>query len=392
MDNFDVVVIGGGIHGAGAAQAAAAAGHSVLLLEKNDLAHGSSSRSSKLIHGGLRYLESAQFHLVHECLHERHLLTRIAPDLVHLEYFYVPIYDSTSRGSLTLRTGLSLYALLGGLHSTTLFRSLSKNQWQTLDGLKQHGLKAVFQYYDGRTDDNALTHAVMRSAIELGAESVIPAEFISAECEQDVVHLAYMENGIKKHCQTSVLINTAGAWVNTVLEKITPHCNGMSVDLVQGTHLVLDGISIEHCFYFEAPQDKRAIFMLPWKNKTLLGTTETIFTGLPDDVSPLPQEREYLLEVLQHYFPGHSPVSNPDDNNIKIVEEFAGLRVLPSGKGDEFSKPRDTVLYQSHRRVINVYGGKLTTYRLTAERIMKKIHKVLPARKVSASTRDIMLG
>ncbi len=235
MDNFDVVVIGGGIHGVGAAQAAAAAGHSVLLLEKSNLAYGSSSRSSKLIHGGLRYLESAQFHLVYECLHERNVLTRIAPGLVHLEKFYVPIYDSTSRSRLTLRTGLSLYALLGGLNSTTHFRSLSKDQWQTLDGLNQQGLKAVFQYYDGRTDDAALTRAVMHSAIELGAESVIPAEFISAECEQDMVNIAYMEKGITKYCQASVLINAAGAWVNPVLEKITPVSGGMPVDLVQGT-------------------------------------------------------------------------------------------------------------------------------------------------------------
>lgn len=387
MDNFDIVVIGGGIHGVGAAQAAAAAGHSVLLLEQKKLANGSSSRSTKLIHGGLRYLESAQFHLVYECLHERHLLTRIAPDLVYFDSFYVPIYDSTSRSRLTLRTGLSLYAVLGGLNSETHFKSLSKDQWRTLDGIKQQGLKAVYQYYDGRTDDNALTQAVMRSAIELGAESVIPAEFISAECENDIVHITYVGNGIEKHCQASALINATGAWVKPVLEKITPVSDGMCVDLVQGTHLVLDGIPINHCFYFEAPQDKRAIFLLPWKNKTLLGTTETIFTGQPDNVLPHQHEKEYLLDVLRHYFPDYFI----DNKSIKVVDEFAGLRVLPSGKGGEFSKPRDTVLHQSHQRVINVYGGKLTTYRLTAERIMKKLHKVLPARKVIESTRNILL-
>ena len=305
MDNYDVVVIGGGIHGVGAAQAAAAAGYSVLLLEQNNLAYGSSSRSSKLIHGGLRYLESAQFHLVYECLHERHLLTRLAPDLVYLDSFYIPIYDSTSRSRLTLRTGLSLYALLGGLHSSTHFQALSKKQWQTLDGLKQPGLKAVYQYYDGRTDDYALTHAVMRSAIELGAESVIPAEFISAQCEPDKVQITYLDNGVEKHCSASVLINATGAWANPVLEKITPVSNGMAVDLVQGTHLVLEGIPINHCFYFEAPQDRRAIFMLPWKNKTLLGTTETLFTGQPENVSPQQHEKEYLLDVVQHYFPEH---------------------------------------------------------------------------------------
>ena len=388
MDNYDVVVIGGGIHGVGAAQAAAAAGYSVLLLEQNNLAYGSSSRSSKLIHGGLRYLESAQFHLVYECLHERHLLTRLAPDLVYLDSFYIPIYDSTSRSRLTLRTGLSLYALLGGLHSSTHFQALSKKQWQTLDGLKQTGLKAVYQYYDGRTDDYALTHAVMRSAIELGAESVIPAEFISAQCEPDKVQITYLDNGVEKHCSASVLINATGAWANPVLEKITPVSNGMAVDLVQGTHLVLEGIPINHCFYFEAPQDRRAIFMLPWKNKTLLGTTETLFTGQPENVSPQQHEKEYLLDVVQHYFPEHFSANQ----SVNVINAFAGLRVLPSGEGKDFSKPRDTVLFQSHDRVINVYGGKLTTYRLTAERIMKKLHKVLPVRKARALTRDISLS
>ena len=383
MDNFDVVIIGGGIHGAGAAQAAAAAGHSVLLLEKNNLAYGSSSRSSKLIHGGLRYLESAQFHLVHECLRERHLLTRLAPDLVHLESFYIPVYESTSRNRLTLLTGLSLYAVLGGLKASARFHVLDKNQWPLLDGLKQQGLKAVYQYYDGRTDDKSLTHAVMNSAIELGAETVIPAEFVCAECEQDGVAVIYTENGIKKYCQASVLVNATGAWINPVLEKITPVKPVMNIDLVQGTHLVLDEMPIKHCFYFEAPQDNRAIFLLPWKNKTLLGTTETNFTGTPDNVLAQQFEKDYLLDIVHHYF--------PEKKTLNVVDEFSGLRVLPSGKENDFSKPRDTVLYQSHERVINIYGGKLTTYRLTAERIMKKIHCLLPARKVKALTRNILL-
>lgn len=387
MDSYDIVVIGGGIHGAGAAQAAAAAGYSVLLLEKNNLAYGSSSRSTKLIHGGLRYLESAQFHLVHECLQERHLLVHLAPDLVYLDSFYVPIYESTSRSRFTLLTGLSLYAVLGGLKTSTHFHLLSKNQWPSLDGLKQQGLKAVFQYYDGRTDDRLLTRAVMNSAIELGAESAIPAEFISAECRNEHVDVTYTENGKKNYCQTSVLVNATGAWINPVLEKITPAVPLMNVDLVQGTHLVLDEMPVKHCYYFEAPQDKRAIFLLPWKDKTLLGTTETHFSGQPDNVLPLQQEKDYLLKIVQHYFPDYSAGSKMPN----VVDEFAGLRVLPSGKKSDFSKPRDTVLYRSHDRVINIYGGKLTTYRLTAERIIKKLHNVLPVRQERALTRNIIL-
>ena len=388
MDCYDIVVIGGGIHGAGVAQAAAAAGHSVLLLEKNSLAYGSSSRSSKLIHGGLRYLESAQFHLVHECLQERHLLVHIAPDLVYLDKFYIPIYESTSRSRLTLFTGLSIYAVLGGLKASTHFRSLNKRQRLSLDGLKQQGLKAVFQYYDGRTDDRLLTTAVMKSAIELGAESVIPAAFVSAECGHDYVDVTYVDNSVTKHCRAGALVNATGAWINPVLEKISPARPVMSIDLVQGTHLVLEEFPIRHSFYFEAPQDKRAVFLLPWKNKTLLGTTETHFSGQPENVRPLQKEKDYLLEIVQHYFPDYSA----SGNTFNVADEFAGLRVLPSGKKNDFSKPRDTVLYRSHSRVINIYGGKLTTYRLTAERIIKKLHNVLPVRQERVLTRNIMLN
>jgi glycerol-3-phosphate dehydrogenase len=388
MDHFDIVVIGGGIHGAGSAQAAAAAGYSVLLLEKNNLAYGSSSRSSKLIHGGLRYLENAQFHLVHECLQERHLLARLAPDLVYLERFYIPVYESSSRSRLKLLTGLSLYAILGGLKKSAHFHQLSKNQWPMLDGLKQQDLKAVYQYYDGRTDDSALTRAVMNSAIELGGEAIIPAEFVSAECGHDSVHITYLESGIKKYCQAGAVINATGAWINSVLEKITPARPAMNIDLVQGTHLVLDDMRLKHCFYFEAPQDTRAIFLLPWKNKTLLGTTETTFSGQPDKVIPLQNEKDYLLDVVRHYFPDYST----NNKTLNVVDEFAGLRVLPAGNVSDFNKPRDTVLYRSHDRVVNIYGGKLTTYRLTAERIIKKLHSILPAKKEKASTRNIMLN
>ena len=383
MAYYDVVIIGGGIHGVGVAQAAAAAGFSVLLLEKNELASGSSSRSSKLIHGGLRYLESAQFSLVYECLHERHLLMSLAPDLVYLDEFYIPLYESTSRSSLILRTGLTLYALLGGLKASTHFHALSKKHWSSLDGLKQQGLKAVYQYYDARTDDHALTHAVMHSAIELGAESVIPATFVGAQCEQDCVQITYLDNGIEKHCQASALVNATGAWINSVLEKIKPASSVMAIDLVQGAHLVLDNMPIQHCFYLEAPQDKRAIFLMPWKNKTLLGTTETHFSGLPENVRPQQSEKEYLLDVAQHYFPEH--------NNFNVADEFAGLRVFASTDKNDFSKPRDTVLYKSQSRVINVYGGKLTTYRSTAKRVIEKLSFVLPSRNIKALTENIKL-
>src|ERR1700727_928495 len=161
MQAFDVVVVGGGIHGAGVLQAAAAAGHKALLIEKGALASGTSSRSSKLIHGGLRYLESGQFALVRESLHERAVHLRIAPDLVQLKAFFIPVYRETRRRPWQLKLGLWMYALLGGFDASMRFGSVPRREWSSLDGLETHGLEAVIRYHDAQTDDASLTRAVV---------------------------------------------------------------------------------------------------------------------------------------------------------------------------------------------------------------------------------------
>ena len=186
---YDVVVAGGGIHGAGMAQAAAASGHSVLLLEQEAIAAGSSSRSSKLIHGGLRYLESGQLRLVRESLHERALMLKLAPELVRLQKFFIPVYDHSRRKPWQLRIGLSLYALLAGLDGAARFGTVPLSGWAQLDGLDTHGLRQVFYYHDAQTDDALLTAAVMRSAQSLGAELALPARFTGATLAGDGVQV-----------------------------------------------------------------------------------------------------------------------------------------------------------------------------------------------------------
>jgi glycerol-3-phosphate dehydrogenase len=173
--NYDVVVIGAGINGAGVAQAAVAAGYSVLILEKSAIAQGTSSRSSKLIHGGLRYLETAQFRLVRESLRERTLLLSNAPDLVQLKPFYIPVYRTTRRRPWQLRVGLSLYALLAGPERSAIFTTVPSSRWDRLDGLSTRDLQTVFSYNDAQTDDHALTKAVLDSAVNMGAEVAVPA-------------------------------------------------------------------------------------------------------------------------------------------------------------------------------------------------------------------------
>src|ERR1700721_2511392 len=191
MKEYDVGIVGGGIHGAGALQAPVAAGFTALPIEKGALASGTSSRSSKLIHGGLRYLESGQFALVRESLHERSVHLRIAPDLVQLKPFFIPVYRETRRRPWQLKLGLWLYALLGGFDASTRFGTVPRREWSSLDGLDTHGLEAVIRYHDAQTDDASLTRAVVRSALSLGAELAMPARYSRAVLAGDGVTVTY---------------------------------------------------------------------------------------------------------------------------------------------------------------------------------------------------------
>ncbi len=386
---YDLVIIGGGIHGAGVAQAAAAAGYSVLLLEQDALAAGTSSRSSKLIHGGLRYLESAQFGLVRECLHERALLLKLAPELVKLQPFYLPIYKHTQRRPWQIRTGLSLYAALGGLEEEALFRQVARHEWDALDGLSTSGLQKVYCYFDGQTDDAALTRAVMHSAQALGAELAMPARLVNAEITKSGCVIHYTNGAKEQICHARLMVNAAGPWANRVLEKVTPQVRPLTMDLVQGTHIIVEGRLNRGIYYVEAPQDRRAVFAIPWKGKTMVGTTETLYRGDPADVVPLPQEEDYLCEVLGTYFPQYKGITRHH-----IDGAFAGLRVLPHTRGTAFSRPRETIFHAddpAHPSVATIYGGKLTAYRLTAEKFIHRFATALPARQARADTRTLPL-
>src|SRR5580692_7814974 len=216
MKQYDVVIVGGGIHGAGVLQAAAAAGHSALLIERLGLASGTSSRSSKLIHGGLRYLESGQFALVRESLRERAIHLRIAPELVELKPFFLPVYRDTRRRPWQLKLGLWMYALLGGFDASTRFGAVPRREWSSLDGLETRGLDAVIRYHDAQTDDALLTRAVVQSALSLGAEVAIPASFKTATLTEDGVIVAYSREGEAIQCSARVLVNAGGPWASQV--------------------------------------------------------------------------------------------------------------------------------------------------------------------------------
>jgi glycerol-3-phosphate dehydrogenase len=387
-DSYDVVVVGGGINGAGVAQATAARGHSVLLLEQSSLAHGTSSRSSKLIHGGLRYLETAQFGLVRESLRERALLLRLAPELVKLVPFHVPVYRNTLRRPLQVRAGLSLYALLGGLKPENFFSSVPRREWDGLDGIDTRNLQAVFRYHDGQTDDAALTRAVARSAQSIGAELALPGRFEFGTLDADGCSVDFLDRGRPRTCRARVLVNAAGPWVNRVVERVMPAPPRVEIDLVRGTHITVRGGLRHGIYYLETPGDRRAVFAMPRAGAMLVGTTEAIYDGDPEAVQPPPAEQEYLKNVLKHYFPAFR-ATNPE-----VLSAYAGLRVLPRRDGRAFDRPRETILAvdrPERPRCLSIYGGKLTTWRATAAKVLERIAASLPERRAAADTRKLAL-
>lgn len=384
-EKYDVIVIGAGIQGVGVAQEASAKGYRVLLLEQYDqTAQGTSSRSSKLIHGGLRYLETGQFSLVYECLTERKYLLRNAPHLVKLVPFYIPVYEHSYCSPWKIALGLSLYSLL----SFVGFERVPRREWHTLDGIKQEGLKAVFKYYDAQTDDAALTRAVLVSAVSMGTETVFSAQVIAIDVEQEQCKVCYQQHGQEHSVLGRTVVNASGPWVSSLTKIITPMKRAQpTVDLVQGAHIIIDGNTTRGIYYLEAPQDQRAVFVIPWQGKLMVGTTEHDYHDDPADVKPLAVEVDYLLTVYNDYF-----ATNLDKE--AVLSSFAGLRVLPHAESKAFARPRDTLIIASddnNPRLLSLYGGKLTAYRAVAGRVVRKLSVVLPKKKNTVSTRDLPL-
>lgn len=389
---YDLIVVGGGINGVAVAQAAAAKGHSVLLLEKSALAAGTSNASSKLIHGGLRYLESYEFSLVYEALRERAMMLRNAPDLVKLKKFYIPVYRHTRRAPWLVFAGLSLYALCDRLRPSSRFRVVPKSEWHELDGIETKDLRAVFQYQDAQTDDVELTRAVMNSAVELGATLMEKTRLLSAHWHSDHFSVLVENEGARINFRCATIVNAGGPWVNRINECIEPAPRTLGIDLIQGTHVVLEGQLSERFYYVESPRDGRAVFVMPWYENTLIGTTEARFSGNPDDIKALDSSVRYLLGVFRHYFPNFNGGAN-----ARIISRMAGARVLPEAKTSAFKRSRETILYwqpdftPNGPALCSIYGGKLTAWRATAEKVMKTIQATLPQPTANIDTKTLPL-
>ncbi len=379
MTDYDVVVIGAGIQGAAVAHAAAAAGYRTLVVEQYpEAARGTSSRSSKLIHGGLRYLETGQFALVRECLRERRILLKNRPDLVKMQPFYLPVYAHTRRPVWKIAVGLFIYTLF----SFRSFRLVRRRQWRELDGLVTDGLRAVFCYDDAQTDDARLTRAVLESAQARGAKVWFNASFESATEAEDRCRIIIRTRQGTERISSCSLVNAAGPWVTDVAQRISPMLEQPDVELVQGTHIEISRALHKGIYYVEAA-DGRAVFVMPWRGHTLIGTTETPYAGDPARVRPLESEIDYLVSTYNRYF-------SRKISRQAVINAFAGLRVLPGSDGaSAFSRPRDTLVVGNRPgkapRIVSLYGGKLTAHRATAEEVMSRLKPVLPIPKNDTS-------
>ncbi len=381
---YDIVIIGAGIQGAGVAQAVANYGYKTLILEQYPgPGMATSSKSSKLIHGGLRYLESGQFSLVRECLNERNILLKNAPGLVKKIPFYIPVYQHSRRPAWHIWLGLVVYSIF----SLTPFAVIREKHWKDFSQLNKKNLKQLFMYYDAQTDDMELTAAVIESAKTLGAEIHYNSTFHSAERENSTYSIHYSQDSRQLHVKSRCIINCAGPWIESVQKKIKPQMELPEIDLVAGTHILINQITEHGAFYIEA-SDGRAVFVIPWKDKkTLIGTTERLFEDRPETLQPLQSEIDYLIETYNKYF--SKTISQKD-----IISSFAGLRVLPHSDNTAFNRPRDSIIVEhpSCPGLITLVGGKLTAYRASAEHVLKHAIKTLGQLKDYKHTRDIRLN
>jgi glycerol-3-phosphate dehydrogenase len=376
---FDVIVIGAGINGAGIARDAAMRGLEVLLIEKGDLGAGTTSASTRLIHGGLRYLEHFEFGLVRESLREREILLHIAPHLVKPLPIAIPIYKQGKRGRLTIRAGMILYDLLSWGKSLPSHRMLSRAQ--TLEqwpGLNSEDLVGSALYCDAQVEfPERLVEANVRSARELCAEVRTHTRVTGfAVADSKVIGVEFIsEDGQKQYAEAHVFINAAGPWIDYVLER-APVESPKLIGGTKGSHLIVPPFPTapSNAIYLEARSDRRPIFIIPWNKLYLIGTTDVRFEGNPDEVRCETWEIDYLLAETNLALP------NAGLRRDSILDTYSGVRPLPvtNDKSEESITRRHFI--REHPRLPNllsIVGGKLTTYRSLAEECVDLIFRKL---------------
>lgn len=363
MDSFDLLVLGGGINGCAVARDAAGRGLSVLLVEKDDLASHTSSASSKLIHGGLRYLEQYDFRLVREALHEREIMLRTAPHLVHPLKFVLPDPPG-GRPWWMIRAGLILYDLLAGRGSLPRSRGVAKSDEGLRAPLKP-GLKLA-TYWDAAVDDSRLVALNAVDARERGAEIATRTEFLSARREGDR-WITDLSGG--RTISAGMIVNAAGPWVAEVLGQRLGEQGRSRVRLVKGSHIVVPRLYEGDHAYILQQDDGRVVFALPYGEFNLIGTTD-IPVDAPEDARITADEIAYLCDAANAYFIRRT---NPED----LIWSYAGVRSLyDDGAASAKDISRDFHLEldgAEGARLLSVFGGKITTARALATDVLDRL-------------------
>ncbi|MFG1425296.1 glycerol-3-phosphate dehydrogenase [Roseixanthobacter glucoisosaccharinicivorans] len=371
---FDVAVIGGGINGCGIARDAAGRGASVVLFEQGDLASGTSCASTKLIHGGLRYLEHYEFRLVREALMEREILWGLAPHIIWPLRFVLP-YLPGLRPAWMLRLGLFLYDHLGGRKLLPPSRMLNLTRDPAGAPLRS-ALTRAFEYSDCWVEDSRLVVLNALDAQERGAD-IRPGTRVVGAARADGLWVIETERGgVRERVRARALVNAGGPWVSHVLDTLNLH-ERAHVRLVQGSHIVVPRLfDHDRCYIFQNA-DGRIIFAIPYEGDfTLIGTTDQDYAGAPEDVHASEPEIAYLCAAASEYFT--TPVSPKD-----VVWSYSGVRPLyddGATKAQEATRDYVLVLDAPHGEapVLSVFGGKITTYRRLAESALAKLHAHLP--------------
>ncbi|WP_039759212.1 glycerol-3-phosphate dehydrogenase [Bartonella queenslandensis] len=389
--HYELFIIGGGINGCGLARDAAGRGFKVGLAEMNDLASGTSSASTKLIHGGLRYLEHYEFKLVREALKEREIILRMAPHIVRPLRFLLP-YHKGLRPAWMLRFGLFIYDYLGKWNQK-LWRSKAINFSNEFCSTLKKEYQRGFEYSDARVDDARLVMANARDAEKWGADIKVRTEVLSLKKDDKKWRIVLQDklSGKEYSVTASYVANMTGPWIDHVLASVLDSKEHPPVRLVRGSHILVPKLYTHDRAYIFQNGDGRIIFAIPYQEDfTLLGTTDCDYQGDPADVHITDTEIDYICAAASDYF--IQPVSPKT-----IVWSYSGVRPLyddGSSKAQEIT--RDYVLKEvgkgSTPKILNLYGGKITTYRKLAEDAMKFIEKALGQKGASWTTNAILPG
>jgi len=383
---FDLLVVGGGINGAGIARDAAMRGLKVAVVEMRDLAFGTSSRSSKLVHGGLRYLETYEINLVFESVSERRVLMDLAPHLVEPLGFLFPVYSGAKHNLTILNAGMWVYDALSLFRSPKIHKLLKPKDVLALEpAVKAEGLKGAPLYYDCATDDARL---VLENALDAVQMSAVVATWAVVEGfvkdEGGRVVGARVRStlpgtgGETKTVRAHAVVNATGPWTDEVLDASVDRKGARLLRPTKGIHIVVDAakLPIAHAIVCHHPVDGRLLFAIPWGDRTYVGTTDTDFEGDPAAVRATGEDVDYLIEAANAHFPEHR-IARDD-----VIATWAGLRPLiaPSGGGDEVAESQVSREHQTlvgHDGMITIAGGKLTTYRRMAAEVVDTAVRLL---------------